>query len=156
MEQKTKKGILDTPYQYVGTYINEINLSKLQDSKIEKLKISFDGYMFDEIKFNFIFGVKIGLDFYDSKDNSILFVSGFRINGEEEINELKRLQTEDDNVRNAILEKWLPILMRTIYPFIRERIYQLTIDCSKPVMLPIMDMSLITSINDTIELNTEE
>jgi len=154
VEQKTKNALLDTPYQYKGTYVNEINLKKRQDSRIEKFKLSFDGFMYDEANNNFIIGVNVGLDFQDSKDNTILFVSGFKINGENEISEIIRLQSDDEKVKNEIFEKWLPILMRTIYPFIRERIFQLTMDCAEPVMLPIMDMSLITNINETIELNT--
>lgn len=156
MEQRTKKDLLNTPYQYIGTYINKLCLTKKQDSKIEKIKLSFDGYMFDVNSQKFVIGVEVSLDFNDSKDNSILFVSGFKISGEEEIKDLISLNETVDESKNLVLEKWLPVLMRTIYPFIRERIFQLTIDLNEPIMLPIMDISLITRVNEAIELYTEE
>lgn len=146
--------VLDTPYSYLGYYIKSIKIDKTQTSKIKNVVISIDGFSLDEKKTTFVLGVKVSIEFDDTDKGEILFISGFEIIDEDGRKELASINELDGEEKLKITTKWLPVFLRTLFPFIRERIHNLTSDCEQPVLLPTLDMTFLRA-DQSIEISRE-
>ena len=123
----------------IGYNCEEIRFKRKLGAKLNKITLSIPNKSFDTTSniLTLIFSVK--LDFVDSKENFFRFTSGFKINNIEILN---------DNFD----QKYLPIFISSLFPYVRNYITTITNDSSNPVIIPTIDLRKI-NLNNSVELS---
>lgn len=116
------------PYVFLGFDIRKIQFQKSQQEELTEVRISVNSCKFNSgiITLN----IEIELDYDESKNNTILYSSGFKI-------EDKNLEHELSNSKS--INQYIPVFLRTVLPFIRENLMSITKDAGNPILLPTID-----------------
>lgn len=151
MSKKLNKGL---PFHLLGYYSDFINLKRTQGSELSEVIISIDSVDFDKVKNICSIGVDIKIQYNDSKDNVISYVSGFMINDEKLISNITSYIDRKETIElenNSEINQSVSIMVASVFPYIRQHVYTITSDTDKPIKLPIIDVRYI-DISKSISL----
>lgn len=130
------------PYMYLGFDIRKISFQKNQNEEFTELRISVDSQNFDKESNIYAFAVKIEIDYEESKNNELIYASGFQLFDEDVI---KNIEKDEES------SNYLSVFLSIVIPFIRESIVSITKDAGKIVMMPTLDCRMI-SFDETLVL----
>jgi len=116
------------PYTYLGFNLWKISLEKSQKEELREIRIDIPKFSCDDDILSIV--IKVEIDYTESKKNELFYLAGFRIKD----NDLK----QDLNIEDC-KNKYIPLFVRIVYPFIRESVATITKDSGGGIMLPIID-----------------
>ena len=118
------------PYIYLGFNLWKAALEKKRQEVLRELRIDIPQFSYDANDMVLSMVIRVEIDYSESKDNKLLYITGFQINDDE----LKRDLSLDDKKN-----EYIPLFVRIVFPFIRENVATITKDTGNPIMLPIID-----------------
>lgn len=129
------------PYVFLGFQLREISFEKKITEDLNEVRISIPMFAYNPEEEILSVGIEVEIDYDESKQNRVLYTSGFQIIHDDLKQDLLDQEKHDE---------YLPLFLRTVLPFVRENLCSITKDAGTVVMLPTIDCEDITLENTMI------
>lgn len=136
MDKSREQQIPD--FLFLGYHIRNINFNRIAHEDVAELRIKVNSKEYNQETKIFSLTMSLEIDFETSKNNVITLLGGFEINNEELIN------GKNINV--------VSIFAASLYPFLRNSVYNITFDDREPIKMPTLDFRYIDT-NRAIIIN---
>lgn len=115
-------------FSFLGYNIQNINLKRIENEKLEEIRINIASAKYDEKSKVYSLVLTLSVDFTNSKGSVIEILGGFKINDAECL-------SNNDAINS--------IFSATIYPYLRTVFQNITSDDRPSIMLPTIDLRCI-------------
>lgn len=129
------------PFMFLGYHIQNINYKRIADEEIVELRVIVNSKEYNKEARIYSLTMSIEIDFESNKKNTITFLGGFEIN--------------DENILKDKNSNPVGIFASSLFPFMRNTLYNITLDDRESVKLPTLDFRFI-DINTAIVLTKEK
>ena len=113
-------------FTFVGYHLESLKYVRKDEEEVSEILFSILGTNFDSEKRFFLIDSKLELKF-ETTTSEFIFSSGYQINPKFLINEEE-------------IEKALPFMMSSVFPYIRTHVQNVTSDSRGPIVIPTIDL----------------
>ena len=124
-------------FSFVGYHLEKIDYIRNENEQANEILFSIESTNYDSEHKFLVIESKLEIKF-ETSTSTFIFTSGYNIN-------TKILTSEEE------IEKSLPFLMSSVFPYIRTQIHNITSDSRDPIIIPTLDLRGI-SVRDGISL----
>lgn len=117
------------PFMFLGYHIQSIDYKRIDNEELVELRVIVNSKEYNKDKRIYSLTMSIEIDFESNKKNTITFLGGFEINDETIL--------KDENLNPV------SIFASSLFPFMRNSLYNITLDDRESVKLPTLDFRYI-------------
>lgn len=150
---KNRNTTPETPFSFLGYISSKIDLNKTRSSFLNKVKINCFNVNFSTDTNICSIGIRVLLDFDDSHDNVLEYISDYIIRDEAIKTDLILNDQGISEEKRKEIDPLISTMISSVFPYIRQHISAITSDSTKQITLPTLDVRRI-SLSTGIELTT--